>query len=55
MADILVADHGQKAAAPGRTGSLASLAAAFTAESDRRALWLPVCFGSGIALYFGII
>jgi competence protein ComEC len=26
--------------------------AAFAAEGERRILWLPVCFGTGIALYF---
>ncbi|HEX6442256.1 MAG TPA: DUF4131 domain-containing protein, partial [Stellaceae bacterium] len=30
------------------------MSAAFGAEGDRRILWLPVCFGSGIALYFSL-
>ena len=30
----------------------AALAAAFAAEGERRILWLPVCFGAGIAFYF---
>src|SRR5258708_7340882 len=29
-----------------------ALAAAFAAEGDRRILWLPVFFGTGIAFYF---
>jgi competence protein ComEC len=31
---------------------LAALAAAFAAEGERRILWLPVCFGTGVAVYF---
>ena len=38
-----------------RVRPLASLAAALNAEAERRVLWLPVWFGSGIAIYFGIM
>ena len=37
-----------------RAGPFASLAAALAAEGERRVLWLPVCFGCGIALYFAL-
>jgi competence protein ComEC len=30
----------------------AALAAAIAAEGERRILWLPVCFGTGVAVYF---
>jgi competence protein ComEC len=33
---------------------LSSLAARFDAEGDRRLLWLPVFFGTGIAFYFSL-
>src|SRR5579864_3830827 len=33
---------------------LSWLAAALAAESERRILWAPVWFGSGIALYFAL-
>jgi hypothetical protein len=55
MADILLAGEERGAASPRRAGPFASLAAALAAEGERRVLWLPVCFGSGIALYFGIM
>jgi hypothetical protein len=42
-------------APPRRIGPLAGLADALAAESERRVLWLPVWFGSGIAVYFGIM
>ena len=55
MADV-AADLAERG---GRTGSalwrwrpLAYLAAALAAEGDRRILWLPVFFATGIALYF---
>ena len=31
-----------------------AIGASYAAESDRRILWLPVFFGSGIALYFAL-
>ena len=34
--------------------ALSYLAAALEAERDRWFLWVPVCFGVGIALYFGL-
>jgi competence protein ComEC len=53
MAEISVAREGLGAPSR-RAGPLASLAAAFAAESERRLLWLPVWFGSGIAVYFAL-
>ncbi|HKS89028.1 MAG TPA: ComEC/Rec2 family competence protein [Stellaceae bacterium] len=53
MADLAVAG-GEIGAAPGRWRPLAALAAALAAEGDRRALWLPVFFGTGIAGYFAL-
>jgi competence protein ComEC len=50
MADLAVAGVGaarRRAPAP-----LAALAIALAAEGDRRILWLPVFFGTGVALYF---
>jgi hypothetical protein len=55
MADILLAGEERGAASPRRAGPLAGLAAALAAEGERRVLWLPVWFGGGIALYFGIM
>lgn len=53
MAEISVAGEGLEA--PSRRGSpLASLSAALAAESERHVLWLPVWFGSGIAVYFAL-
>ena len=56
MADLAVGDDGFGAAPQPRRGRLSALvepvAAALAAEGDRRILWLPVWFGSGIALYF---
>src|SRR5215212_3624154 len=48
MAEVAVAGGGIGASAPRRLRPLKALAA----EDDRRALWLPVFFGTGIALYF---
>jgi competence protein ComEC len=53
MAEISVAEEGLTVA-PSRDGPLRGLAAAFAAEHGRRILWLPVIFGSGIALYFAL-
>src|SRR5437762_2530765 len=51
MADVAVAES-RLGAALWRSRPLAALAEAFAAEGDRRILWLPVFFGTGIALYF---
>ena len=51
MADLAVADD-RAGAALWRWRPLAYLAAALAAEGDRRILWLPVFFATGIALYF---
>jgi competence protein ComEC len=53
MAEISVAGEGLGAPSR-RAGPIAGLAAAFAAEGERRVLWLPVWFGSGIALYFAL-
>jgi len=52
MAEVAVAGGGIGASAPRRLRPIAAFAAALAAEDDRRALWLPVFFGTGIALYF---
>lgn len=53
MADLAVAGE-TRDASPWRERFFAPIAAAFAAESERRILWLPVCFGTGIALYFSL-
>src|SRR5258707_12555290 len=52
MADLAAAGEGLGAAPRRYLRPLAALATAFAAEGDRRILWLPVFFGTGIALYF---
>lgn len=55
MADVAadLAERGERARTePWRWRPLAYLAEALAAEGDRRILWLPVFFGTGIALYF---
>src|SRR5229473_3146012 len=52
MADLAAAGEGLGAAPRRLLRPLAAFAAAFAAEGDRRILWLPVFFGTGIALYF---
>jgi competence protein ComEC len=54
MADLAVAGDGIGAAPGRRWRPLAALAAALAAEADRRALWLAVFFGTGIAFYFAL-
>jgi competence protein ComEC len=54
MAEISVADERLEAGKPRRVWPFRGLADALAAESDRRILWLPVFFGSGIALYFAL-
>jgi competence protein ComEC len=51
MADLAVAERGLGAAL-WRWRPLAYFAEALAAEGDRRILWLPVFFGTGVALYF---
>jgi competence protein ComEC len=55
MADISVAGDELEAVAPRPAGPLASLTAALAAEGERRILWAPVWFGSGLALYFALL
>src|ERR1700704_3610242 len=55
MADLAagLADRGNRfGAALWRWRPLPTLVEALAAEGDRRILWLPVFFGTGIALYF---
>ena len=55
MADLAagLADRGSRfGAALWRRRPLAALAEMRAAEGDRRILWLPVFFATGIALYF---
>jgi len=54
MADLAAAGEGIGAAARRRLQPLFGIAGAFAAEGDRRILWLPVFFGTGIALYFAL-
>src|SRR6266851_4466171 len=52
MADLAAAGEGLGAAPRRRLRPLLAFTGAFAAEGDRRILWLPVFFGTGIALYF---
>src|SRR5581483_2528756 len=52
MADLAVA--GERGAIPRLARPLDALSDLFAAEGDRRALWLPVLFGAGIAVYFAL-
>src|SRR5712692_5397362 len=52
MADLAAAGEGLGAAPRRFLQPLAAFAAAFAAEGDRRILWLPVFFATGIAVYF---
>jgi len=56
MADLAVAGEGLRVeglGAPRRSlRPLLALAEALAAEGDRRILWVPVFFGTGVALYF---
>src|SRR5579864_4448158 len=54
MADLAAASEGLGAAPRRRLGPFLAFATAFAAEGDRRILWLPVFFGTGIALYFAL-
>jgi competence protein ComEC len=54
MADLAAADEGLGAAPRRSLRPLIAFSQAFSAEGDRRILWLPVCFGTGIALYFAL-
>ena len=53
MADISLGGQGLEATQE-RRSPLRRIADALAAEGDRRILWLPVFFGSGIALYFAL-
>jgi competence protein ComEC len=53
MVEVAVAGEGI-GGAERRLRPLLALSAALAAEADRRVLWLPVFFGTGIALYFAL-
>ncbi len=52
MSDAVIPLGGLGAGSPPRL--LGALANCFAAEGDRRLLWLPVIFGTGIGLYFAL-
>ncbi len=54
MADLAAARENLGAAPRRSLRPFAAVAEAFAAEGDRRILWLPVFFGTGIALYFAL-
>ena len=54
MANVAVAGDGRDAAPIRPIRLLAAIAAALDAEGERRGLWLPVFFGTGIAVYFAL-
>jgi competence protein ComEC len=54
MADLAAAGEGLGAAPRRRLWPLLAFPRAYAAEGDRRTLWLPVFFGTGIALYFAM-
>jgi len=53
MTDISLSEQGLEATEE-RRNPFRRLADALAAENDRRILWLPVFFGTGIALYFAL-
>ena len=53
MADVAVSSEAH-AAPPWHERAFTALAGAFAAEAERRILWLPACFGAGIAFYFAL-
>jgi competence protein ComEC len=54
MADAAIADGGLGAASQWGARLLKTLREYYAAEGERRLLWLPVCFGAGIAVYFAL-
>ncbi len=54
MADLAAAREDLGAAPRRSLPAFPALAEAFAAEGDRRILWLPVFFGTGIAIYFAL-
>ncbi|HWD58275.1 MAG TPA: ComEC/Rec2 family competence protein [Stellaceae bacterium] len=58
MADLSIAEERLDAAEPRRSpwfsAPFRAFATALATEGERGILWLPVCFGSGIALYFAL-
>src|SRR5262245_23649079 len=54
MADASAAGAALEPTGETRRGPLAAFTAPLAAEGERRILWAPVWFGSGIALYFSL-
>ena len=54
MTDLAVAVDGWRVASRGVLRPFLALKQTYAAESERRVLWLPVFFGTGIALYFAL-
>jgi competence protein ComEC len=54
MADAAIASGGFGAASGWGARFLKAVAEAYAAEGERRLLWLPVCFGTGIGVYFSL-
>jgi competence protein ComEC len=54
MANIAVAGGGFGAASQWGARWINAIKHTYAAEGERRLLWLPVCFGSGIGLYFAL-
>ena len=54
MADAAIAGSGLGAASAWGARQFKTLAESYAAEGERRLLWLPVCFGAGIGVYFAL-
>src|SRR4051812_30059222 len=54
MADLVVVADGWRAASRRALWPFFALKETLAAEGERRILWLPVFFGTGIALYFAL-
>jgi competence protein ComEC len=54
MVDLAIASGGFGAASARASRLCKAARDAYAAEGERRLLWLPVCFGAGIALYFSL-
>jgi hypothetical protein len=54
MVDTAIASGGLGAASARASRLCKAARDAYAAEGERRLLWLPVCFGAGIALYFSL-
>ena len=54
MADAAIAGGGLGAASAWGARQFKTVAEYYAAEGERRLLWLPVCFGGGIGVYFAL-